>query len=131
MIALDTSVIVAIALEEPEAELFGEIIGSERCLIGAPTVFESHMVLTDVPQRRGLDVLDKVLGAPYLEIVPFGPRILDDARLAFDRYGKGRGHKAQLNFGDCMAYAVARAHDLPLLYKGDDFAKTDIRSALP
>jgi ribonuclease VapC len=50
---------------------------------------------------------------------------------AFDRFGRGRGHPAKLNFGDCMAYAVAKAHQVPLLYKGDDFAKTDIATALP
>ena len=51
------------------------------------------------------------------------------AAAAFDRYGRGRGHPAQLNFGDCMAYAVAKAHGVPLLYKGDDFARTDVASA--
>jgi ribonuclease VapC len=50
---------------------------------------------------------------------------------AFERYGKGCGHPAQLNFGDCMAYAVAKHYDVPLLYKGRDFARTDIRPALP
>ena len=50
---------------------------------------------------------------------------------AFDRFGKGIGHPAKLNFGDCMAYAVAKVHDVPLLYKGTDFAQTDIRPALP
>ena len=51
------------------------------------------------------------------------------AAAAFDRYGRGR-HPAKLNFGDCMAYAVAKAHGVPLLYKGDDFARTDIAAAL-
>lgn len=131
MIALDTSVIVAIALEESEARLYAETIGSEACLIGAPTVLESHMVLSDLPRHRGLDVLEKVLMAPRITLVPFGDRLLAGARRAFDRFGKGRGRPAGLNFGDCMAYAVAKTHDVPLLYKGDDFAKTDIKPALP
>jgi ribonuclease VapC len=130
VIALDTSAIVAIALVEPEARAFGEIIGSERCIVSWTTVFESHQVLADVPHRRGLDVLDKVLNAPRIEVVAFDRRIFESARTAFDRYGRGR-HPAKLNFGDCMAYAVAKAHDVPLLYKGDDFARTDIRAALP
>ncbi len=83
-----------------------------------------------MPHRRGLDVLDKVLNAPRIEVVAFDQRIFENAREAFDRFGRGR-HPAKLNFGDCMAYAVAKAHDVPLLYKGDDFARTDIRAALP
>jgi ribonuclease VapC len=130
VIAVDTSAIVAIALEEAEAEAFAELIGSEHCLIGWPTVFESHQVLADVPRRRGLDVLDKVLDAPRIDVVPFDRRIFENARQAFNRFGKGR-HRAKLNFGDCMAYAVAKAHDVPLLFKGNDFAHTDITPALP
>lgn len=120
----------AIALEEPEAGVFSEIIGSERCVIGWPTVFECHQVLASIPQRRGLDVLDKVLTAPRISIVPFDGRAFGRAADAFDRFGRGR-HPAKLNFGDCMAYAVARVHDAPLLYKGGDFALTDIRAAFP
>jgi ribonuclease VapC len=131
VIALDTSAVVAIALDEPEARLFGEIIGSERCLIGAPTVLECHLVLADVPRGQGIAVLDKVLTAPHLEIIAFDKGMLDAARRAFDRFGKGKGHPAKLNICDCMSYAVARHHDVPLLYKGGDFARTDIRSALP
>ncbi len=130
MIAIDTSAVVAIALDEPEAENFGELIGTESCVIGWPTVLESHMVLSAVPLGRGLQVLDKVLNAPRISIVAFDRRGFESARVAFERFGKGR-HKAKLNFGDCMAYAVAKIHDVPLLYKGTDFAQTDIRPALP
>ncbi|HET9815285.1 MAG TPA: type II toxin-antitoxin system VapC family toxin [Xanthobacteraceae bacterium] len=130
MIALDTSAIAAIAFAEPQAEGFAEIIGSETSFIGWPTVLECYMVLQSVPLRRGLDVLDFVLGAPRLRIVPFNERLFEQARLAFDRFGRGR-HRAKLNFGDCMAYAVAKANNLPLLYKGDDFRLTDIRPAVP
>jgi ribonuclease VapC len=80
--------------------------------------------------RRGLDVLDFVLRAPRLRVVPFNERLFEQARLAFDRFGQGR-HRAKLNFGDCMAYAVAKVNNLPLLYKGDDFRLTDIRPAVP
>jgi ribonuclease VapC len=130
VIALDTSAIAAIALAEPQARAFAEIIGSERCLIGWPTVLESHMVLKSVPLRRGLDVLELVLTAPRLHVVVFNGRLFEEARLAFDRFGRGR-HRAKLNFGDCMAYAVAKANDIPLLYKGDDFRLTDVRPAVP
>ena len=130
MIAIDTSAIVAIALREPEARGFSELIGSQRCVIGWPTVLETHMVLAPIPSGLGLDVLGKVLQAPRLTIVPFDQRSFESARLAFDRFGKGR-HRARLNLGDCFSYAVAKVQDVPLLYKGDDFSHTDIRPALP
>ena len=129
MIALDTSAIAAIALDEPEARVFAEIIGSEACVIGYPTILESHMVLKSIPLRRGLDVLNMVLGAPRLRVLAFDRQLFESARTAFDRFGRGY-HKAKLNFGDCMSYAVAQFHDAPLLFKGDDFPLTDIRAAL-
>jgi ribonuclease VapC len=131
VIAIDTSAIVAIALLEPEALVFGETITASACVIGWPTVLECHMVLSGIPRRQGLDTLDKALAAPHLTVLSFDGVLYQTARDAFDRYGKGRGHRAQLNFGDCLAYAVAKARDVPLLYKGADFARTDIRSALP
>lgn len=121
---------MAIALLEPEAKAFSEMIGAEHCLIGGPTVFESYLVLSSLPQRRGSEVLDKVLAAPRIDVVAFDRRVFEFARLAFDHYGRGR-HRAKLNFGDCMAYAVAKSHDVPLLYKGNDFAHTDIAPAVP
>jgi ribonuclease VapC len=130
VIAIDTSAIMAIALEEPEARAFAEIISSEPCLIGWPTVLEAHMVLQGVPMGRGLDVLQLVLQAPRLRVVAFDRRMFEHARAAFDRFGRGR-HQAKLNFGDCMTYAVARARNIPLLFKGDDFRLTDIRPAIP
>jgi ribonuclease VapC len=129
VIALDTSAIAAIALEEPEAQVLAEIIGSERGLIGWPTVLESHLVLPGIPRRRGLDVIELLLTAPRLRVVAFDRRTVEAARQAFDRSAKG--HRAGLNYGDCLAYAVAKANEVPLLYKGEDFALTDIRPALP
>ena len=129
MIALDTSAIAAIALEEPEARVFAEMVGSEACVIGWPTILESHMVLKSIPFRRGLDVLDMVLDAPRLRVLAFDRQLFEGARTAFNRFGRGY-HKAKLNFGDCMSYAVAKLHDVPLLFKGDDFPLTDIRAAL-
>jgi len=74
-------------------------------------------------------VLDMVLGAPRLRVLTFDRTLFESARTAFDRYGRGY-HRAKLNFGDCMSYAVAKYHDAPLLFKGDDFPLTDIRAAL-
>ena len=130
MIAIDTSAIVAIALDEPDAQAFGDMIGSQECVIGWPTVFETRLVLSKIPRKEGLRVLHKVLDAPRIRTIDFDERTYESAVDAFDRFGRGR-HRAKLNFGDCMAYAVARTHDVPLLYKGTDFALTDIPAALP
>ena len=78
-------------------------------------------------QRGGL--LDALIGRAKIEIVPFDAEQAAIARAAFLKYGKGR-HPAALNFGDCAAYALAKSKGAPLLYKGADFAKTDIVSAL-
>ncbi len=130
MIALDSSALLAIALKEAERDTFAKIIGTMRCLIGAPTVLESHMVLRERVGPEGVEFVDALLARPHIALVAFDDMLLPIARGAFDRYGKGR-HHAGLNFGDCMAYAVAKANDVPLLFKGDDFRRTDIRAALP
>jgi ribonuclease VapC len=130
VIALDSSALIAIALKEPEREAFAEAIANNRCLIGHATVLESHMVLRDRIGDAGVAFLDALLAQPHITTVDFNDALLPIARLVFDHYGKGR-HRAGLNFGDCFAYAVAKAHDVPLLYKGQDFALTDIRPALP
>lgn len=130
MIALDSSALVAIARKEAEREAFTRAIATNQCLVGSPTVLESHMVLLDRMGAEGVAVLDGLLAQPHILLVDFDGQLLPIARTAFERYGKGR-HPAALNFGDCMAYAVAKAHDVPLLFKGDDFRHTDLRAAVP
>ena len=131
MIALDSSAIIAIALQEPEAPGFTLLIARSDCVVGRPTVLESHMVLRDRSGAEGIAVLDRLLAHRTMRIVDFDERHLTIARRAFDQFGKGQGHPAQLNFGDCMSYAVAKAHGVPLLFKGDDFPRTDITVAAP
>ena len=130
MIAIDSSAIVAIAGGEPDADRFRAAIkASPHHLIGAPTLFEMRIVLTT---RLGADIAAQTLTLLVPErcrIVAFDEAHFAAATSAFDRFGKGR-HPAALNYGDCMAYAVARVAGCPLLYKGEDFARTDIRSAL-
>jgi len=126
MIALDTSAVVCIALREPEAAAFAEIIATQDCVIGAPTLLETHLVLRSRLSANVSVLIEALLGRPNVELVPFDARHQELARISFDRFGKGRGHPAQLNLGDCMAYAVAKAAGIPLLFKGDDFAATDI-----
>jgi ribonuclease VapC len=130
VIAIDSSALLAIVLKEPEREAFATVIRANRCVIGAMTALESHIVLRDRLGAEGVEFLDRLLARPQIALVGFEETLLPIARLAFDRYGKGR-HHAGLNFGDCMSYAVAKAKDVPLLFKGDDFRFTDIRSALP
>lgn len=72
-----------------------------------------------------------VISSAEVEVMALQPSDWQFAVDAFMRFGRGRGHSAKLNFGDCMAYALAKSLNAPLLYKGDDFAQTDIRSALP
>ena len=129
MIALDTSALVAIAVDEPEAKIFAEVLANNRCVIAAPTLFELHMVLRDRAGDVGLQFLEALMNRRNVQRVDFTEAHFRLAASAFDRYGKGQGHSAKLNFGDCMAYAVAKAHEVPLLYKGADFAQTDIASA--
>jgi ribonuclease VapC len=130
LIALDTSALVAIAVDEPDAKAFAEAVASNRCVIGTPTLLELYTVLKDRAGDVGLQFLEALMNRRNVERVAFTEAHFGLAASAFDRYGKGQGHPAQLNFGDCMAYAVAKAHAVPLLYKGADFAQTDIASAV-
>lgn len=130
MIALDSSALVAIVLVEPEAEDFARIVGRQRCLVGWPTVFETSAVLRNSSAvSSGAAFVEALLGRPNVEAVPFDRALYRAARHALEHFGRGR-HRARLNFGDCLSYAVAKVHDVPLLYKGDDFPHTDLRPAL-
>lgn len=126
---VDASALIAILFEEPGFRALVERAGdSEIVLVGAPTVFETSMVLTSRFKSDARLRLTGLLDTMHIEIVPFGPEHFDAALDAFRRYGKGR-HPAKLNFGDCMSYAVASIANLPLLYTGSDFSKTDIEAA--
>lgn len=129
MIALDTSALVAILHREPEAASFADLLRSQRALIGSPTVLELRMLTSSRSPAGTADEATELLAIIGCDLVPFDEDHLRAAERAFDRFGKGR-HPAALNFGDCMAYAVAVVAGCPLLYKGEDFARTDIRSAL-
>lgn len=123
MIVLASSAIVAIMLEEEEEEAFSEILGSNPAFVGAPTLVETRMVL-DARLPAAGDLLNKFLHDSAVTFVPFDAAMFV-AAAAFIRYGRGR-HRARLNFGDCLSYAVASVMRLPLLFKGDDFVHTDI-----
>lgn len=126
MIALDTSALIAIAFDEPEKERFASLISRDGAVIGGPSLVETKLVLN----RIGADAADTFLKSLTREgrvsPVEFSIGMLEEAMLAVDRYGRGSRHPAKLNFGDCLSYAVAKVHRLPLLYKGEDFVHTDI-----
>lgn len=124
---LDTSAIVAVLLQEPErTEFIGRIENASWVGVGAPTLAEASVVLT----RRTDDprLLEGFLVRTLTIVVPFEREHWLAAAHAWSTFGKGR-HPAQLNFGDCLAYATAKVAGEPLLCKGDDFAKTDIELA--
>lgn len=134
MIVIDTSAIVAIFKVEADAQLLALTIERDPApIISAANVMECSIVIRAAKLLADAEAeawLDEVLSRGQIDVRPVTAEQLAIARMAHVRYGKGMGHPAQLNFGDCFAYALARAMDLPLLYKGDDFSKTDIVSAL-
>ncbi len=122
---VDTSALVAIFRSEPEAERFVDLIDrAETALISSVTVVESLMVLCgrDGVPRAAAEAFIEALGLAVEPVDEAQRRAAADAHFAF---GRGR-HPAGLSFGDCFSYALARARGLPLLFKGDDFARTDI-----
>ncbi len=126
MIAIDTSVIVATSLNEPEAELFHSLVTREEILIGWPTLLEARMVLAGRKFPNAAAIINQLVKLPNVTAVAFGERHYDAAEKAFDQFGKGR-HPASLNMGDCLSYAVAAIAKAPLLFKGNDFGQTDLK----
>jgi ribonuclease VapC len=126
---LDTSPLVAILAEETDSELYVAIRRAPRCRISAGNFLELSMVIEG---QFGADVLrhcDALFRRIGIVIEPVTVDQAQAARQAFHDFGKGR-HPAALNFGDCFAYALAKVTGEPLLFKGEDFKKTDIVSAL-
>jgi ribonuclease VapC len=123
---IDTSAVVAIALNEPDsAELELRIADDPVRLISAATVLETTIVLETRLGDAGGREFDLWLLKVGAEVIPVDIEQTDAARRAWRRYGKGR-HPAGLNYGDCFSYALALTRGEPLLFKGEDFAKTDI-----
>jgi ribonuclease VapC len=130
-VIVDTSALVAIVHREPEAEMFRRIISAARPpRLSAASYVELAVVILRGRNPRVNSAVDQFLEGAGIVIEPVTERQARIAREAYRDYGKGSGHPAGLNFGDCFAYALARDLGEPLLYKGIDFAETDIRSAL-
>lgn len=128
---VDTSAIVAIVSDEPSrSHLLSVLSGAIIARISAANLLEAYFVIDGRKEPEASALLDAVLGRLALTVEPVTEAQVSIARNAFRRYGKGSGHGARLNFGDCFAYALARAMDEPLLFVGNDFAQTDIRRAM-
>lgn len=123
---VDTSALIAMLREEPEAgNLRARLTEAAAVRLSAGTLVEARLVAARTDNDRDLG---KLLDAAEAEIVPFDARQAELAFGAFIRFGKGR-HPAGLNFGDLFAYALAKASDEPLLFKGEEFARTDVKVA--
>ena len=127
---LDTSALVAILLGEPERDqLIAVLADAADPLISAGTLLEASIVVQSKLGDDGLTDLDELLATAGVRCVAVDLAQVHAARDAFARYGKGR-NAAGLNFGDCFAYALAKVAGVPLLFKGDDFAQTDVVVAI-
>lgn len=128
---IDSSAIMAIVRNEPERQAFiTAIADASRRLLAAPNLLEAAIVVERLGDPTLVREFDTVLADLQVESVPFTAAHAQIARDAYRDFGKASGHPAQLNFGDCFAYALAKDADEPLLYKGNDFVHTDIRSAV-
>jgi len=127
---VDTSALVAILLREPDANRFDRSLAEAPVrLMSAVTRVELSFVIEGRKREAGRADVERFLNDVHIEIAAVTPRQAEIAIDAFRRFGRGR-HRAALNIGDCFSYALAKAIDHPLLFKGDDFIHTDIRPAL-
>ncbi len=128
---IDTSAIVAVLFDEPDHRRYDEAIERANVrLVSAVTRVELSFVVEGGKGEAGRDRLERFFQLTGTEIVGVTPQHAEIAIAAFRRFRRGR-HRAALNIGDCFSYALAMANDDDLLFKGNDFARTDIRPALP
>lgn len=127
MIAVDTSALMAIVLGDEQADACAKILEADPdVVISAGTAAEALIVAA---RRNVVDEMAKLIDGLGFEVVAVTASSARQIAAAYDRWGKGV-HPAGLNFGDCFAYEVAKSHDCGLLYVGDDFSKTDVKSVL-
>ena len=128
---VDTSAIIAILRDEPDADRYIEALAQVADpLMSAGTYIEAAIVIDANRDPVLSGRFDDLLVAARIGVEPVTARHAEIARQAYRNFGKGSGHLAGLNFGDCLAYALSRATGMPLLYKGNDFSHTDVASAL-
>ena len=123
---VDTSAVLAIMFGEPDAHFYDELIAAApHCRMSAASLLEATIVLESRIGARAVDDLDVFLEEARTQMVPVTLEQVQAARRAWRRFGKGN-HPARLNFGDCFSYALAEVTGEPLLFKGNDFALTDV-----
>ena len=128
---VDTSAFVAILNNEQDALCFMKMLNDAISLVvSAATLHEAFCVVRRSDIRDGPKRLQRMIELTELEIAPFDDIQLEVSRTAYSLYGRGTGHPANLNMGDCFSYALAKSRKLPLLFKGEDFIHTDVRPAL-
>jgi ribonuclease VapC len=129
---VDSSAVIAILKGEPEARAFARVMEEADVLrISAGTYIEASIVTDGFRDPKLSRRFDEIMEIPNLVIEPVTAEQARVARQAHRDYGRGSGHPANLNLGDCFSYALARAKREPILFKGDDFIHTDLRFALP
>lgn len=129
---IDPSALVSILREEPDAKDFAyALAASAENAMSAPGYLEAAMVIDGAKSPITSRQLDVLIKARSIDIVPFDEEQARVARQAFRDFGRGSGHPAKLNFGDCFSYALASVTGRPLLFKGDDFSHTDLTPAVP
>ena len=126
MIVLDSSIIVGIIKCDEGLERLLDLLSAEDCAIGAPTLVETRAWCATNLAGRSSRWLEDFVNGQGVSIIPFGREMADVASEAFATFGRASGHPARLNFGDCMAYAVSAVLRAPLLFKGNDFGRTDV-----
>jgi len=124
---IDTSALIAILEDESEAaQISRAIVQAEVRLLSAASMLETSIVIENRRGETGKQDFERLLQKAGIEVVAVTEEQAEVARQAYRDYGKGHGHPAQLNFGDCFAYALAKTLNQPLLFKGNDFSQTDI-----
>jgi ribonuclease VapC len=129
-VIVDSSAVVAILRDEPEAATYLRAIYRAECRMSAASFLEASIVIDSRRSTIAGRRFDDLLREAQIVIEPVTAEQARIARQAYRDYGRGSGHPARLNFGDCFAYALARASGEPLLFKGGDFRQTDIAAAL-
>jgi ribonuclease VapC len=128
---IDPSVLIAILLNEPKSDNFANYLSTKsKCLIASPTYLETCILASFHIGNSSVQEIQNLMRQTRIEIADFSVTAAQPAVMAFKKYGKGQGHQAQLNFGDCISYAMSKTEFMPLLFNGDDFRLTNVECAL-
>ena len=124
---VDTSAVIAILEGEPEGARFTQTLIEQPTAVSAATLAEAFIVALGYNGDGGADEVDTLIRSSATAVIAVDEHQARVVRDAYRRFGRGSGHPARLNYGDCFSYALAVSRDEPLLFKGDNFAHTDVR----